>query len=136
MVARPIKQIPSPNDAVTEGRGRGAMGLRGPMAGQGEGASLHPSIGHRLGSIEHTFMMLMTLDHVGDQEAIVYVQLGQQRLARTTETSLEMRAGTRSCLSAQPPALAFWTGTRPQVCLLYTSPSPRDGLLSRMPSSA
>ena len=24
----------------------------------------------------------------------------------------------------------FWT------CLLYTSPSPRDGLLSRMPSSA
>ena len=26
--------------------------------------------------------------------------------------------------------------TRYQVCLLYTSPSPRDGLLSRMPSSA
>ena len=25
---------------------------------------------------------------------------------------------------------------RPSVCLLYTSPSPRDGLLSRMPSSA
>ena len=24
----------------------------------------------------------------------------------------------------------------PIVCLLYTSPSPRDGLLSRMPSSA
>ena len=23
-----------------------------------------------------------------------------------------------------------------RVCLLYTSPSPRDGLLSRMPSSA
>ena len=25
---------------------------------------------------------------------------------------------------------------RARVCLLYTSPSPRDGLLSRMPSSA
>ena len=25
---------------------------------------------------------------------------------------------------------------RPWSCLLYTSPSPRDGLLSRMPSSA
>ena len=25
---------------------------------------------------------------------------------------------------------------RVQACLLYTSPSPRDGLLSRMPSSA
>ena len=27
-------------------------------------------------------------------------------------------------------------GARVHVCLLYTSPSPRDGLLSRMPSSA
>ena len=27
-------------------------------------------------------------------------------------------------------------GTQHVVCLLYTSPSPRDGLLSRMPSSA
>ena len=26
--------------------------------------------------------------------------------------------------------------SNPQACLLYTSPSPRDGLLSRMPSSA
>ena len=28
------------------------------------------------------------------------------------------------------------TGLLPYTCLLYTSPSPRDGLLSRMPSSA
>ena len=27
-------------------------------------------------------------------------------------------------------------GELPDLCLLYTSPSPRDGLLSRMPSSA
>ena len=27
-------------------------------------------------------------------------------------------------------------GTMSMACLLYTSPSPRDGLLSRMPSSA
>ena len=26
--------------------------------------------------------------------------------------------------------------SNPIICLLYTSPSPRDGLLSRMPSSA
>ena len=32
---------------------------------------------------------------------------------------------------------ARWIFTRlPSPCLLYTSPSPRDGLLSRMPSSA
>src|SRR5664279_5811409 len=30
----------------------------------------------------------------------------------------------------EPPCLSVY------VCLLYTSPSPRDGLLSRMPSSA
>ena len=29
----------------------------------------------------------------------------------------------------------FWCAWR-ECCLLYTSPSPRDGLLSRMPSSA
>ena len=33
-----------------------------------------------------------------------------------------------------------WDAKHPQLmpkpCLLYTSPSPRDGLLSRMPSSA
>ena len=32
--------------------------------------------------------------------------------------------------------LARRTGARFLLCLLYTSPSPRDGLLSRMPSSA
>ena len=36
--------------------------------------------------------------------------------------------------------LVIWTGefgrTPDNNCLLYTSPSPRDGLLSRMPSSA
>ena len=31
---------------------------------------------------------------------------------------------------------SFHFGTKDYNCLLYTSPSPRDGLLSRMPSSA
>ena len=30
----------------------------------------------------------------------------------------------------------IWLKTKASTCLLYTSPSPRDGLLSRMPSSA
>ena len=29
-----------------------------------------------------------------------------------------------------------WRNAQGEDCLLYTSPSPRDGLLSRMPSSA
>ena len=37
-------------------------------------------------------------------------------------------------LVGAPPFLS--KAQRDQVCLLYTSPSPRDGLLSRMPSSA
>ena len=32
--------------------------------------------------------------------------------------------------------LTFGLVVRSMGCLLYTSPSPRDGLLSRMPSSA
>ena len=33
-------------------------------------------------------------------------------------------------------ALSAKASEHPGACLLYTSPSPRDGLLSRMPSSA
>ena len=34
------------------------------------------------------------------------------------------------------PAINNLSKTELIICLLYTSPSPRDGLLSRMPSSA
>ena len=58
---------------------------------------------------------MMTLDHVGDREAMVYAQLGQQPLARTTETPLQPRQGSLSCLRAQPPDLADLTVARPKV---------------------
>ena len=35
-----------------------------------------------------------------------------------------------------PAAMATIPSKLREICLLYTSPSPRDGLLSRMPSSA
>ena len=38
--------------------------------------------------------------------------------------------------SAKMPAVGLLDDTLANNCLLYTSPSPRDGLLSRMPSSA
>src|SRR5664279_4092417 len=43
-----------------------------------------------------------------------------------------------SALRSGSPPDRLCTGWRdnPNICLLYTSPSPRDGLLSRMPSSA
>ena len=53
-------------------------------------------------------------------------------LSRGRAASLQ-RAAASQRQSQRPPSLSptQWTG-----CLLYTSPSPRDGLLSRMPSSA
>ena len=43
----------------------------------------------------------------------------------------------KASINGTPKQAAAWLNT-PQThpCLLYTSPSPRDGLLSRMPSSA
>jgi hypothetical protein len=64
---------------------------------------------------------MMTIDYVGDQEAMVYAQLGQQPLARTTETSPELNPGTLSCLRAQPPDLADAAGTRPRVVSMFLS---------------
>ena len=58
-----------------------------------------------------------------------------------------LRAG-KELLKAKKPSATPTTGeqtrqitytpkpSQAQACLLYTSPSPRDGLLSRMPSSA
>ena len=40
------------------------------------------------------------------------------------------------CGRRQPSQQAQVGMGKPGGCLLYTSPSPRDGLLSRMPSSA
>ena len=67
---------------------------------------------------------MMTLDHVGDQEAMVYAQLGQQPLVRTTETSPELNPGTLSCLSARPPDLADAAGTRPRGVSMFLSTVP------------
>ena len=48
---------------------------------------------------------------------------------------MHINGDARAVLSAERVALNF-LGHLSGICLLYTSPSPRDGLLSRMPSSA
>ena len=59
-----------------------------------------------------------------------------------TRRGIENKAGsgeiknlTDLCYGVLEPVRAKPNQTHP-TCLLYTSPSPRDGLLSRMPSSA
>ena len=49
----------------------------------------------------------------------------------TGEVQAQVNMATPSELDA-----AVASAAKAQICLLYTSPSPRDGLLSRMPSSA
>ena len=48
--------------------------------------------------------------------------------------NLQISSGYQNDAAAPKIDLIGWTGAG--TCLLYTSPSPRDGLLSRMPSSA
>ena len=53
------------------------------------------------------------------------------KLALELSKEIERRA-----LEDKPPAGMTGREHVVRICLLYTSPSPRDGLLSRMPSSA
>ena len=48
----------------------------------------------------------------------------------------EFGKGSQFNIDITLPVVAQQTQTELDICLLYTSPSPRDGLLSRMPSSA
>ena len=69
---------------------------------------------------------------------------GQLGVGNTTNYSSPVQVGALTTWAKLPPVAGFefcgaiktdgtlWTWG----CLLYTSPSPRDGLLSRMPSSA
>ena len=52
-------------------------------------------------------------------------------------TSHGLRLWIEVLLHCSSSSASLWFGTQcSSFCLLYTSPSPRDGLLSRMPSSA
>ena len=54
-------------------------------------------------------------------------------ISRGDIISIESIRGKTIERDQKPPSELF---SCPHCCLLYTSPSPRDGLLSRMPSSA
>ena len=63
-----------------------------------------------------------------DLSAWQVVQLGWRRFRSAPERTLHCRLGGTTSMNDWPPII--------EVCLLYTSPSPRDRQKSRMPSSA
>ena len=70
---------------------------------------------------------------VNSSEAMRIDANGNVGIGRTTDT---VYSGSLQIAFGNGSQLATGTSGNPYFCLLYTSPSPRDGLLSRMPSSA
>ena len=60
-----------------------------------------------------------------------FSERGRELAARITELSLSVSYGFWQSRYGGHPAVS-----KIQICLLYTSPSPRDRTRSRMPSSA
>ena len=67
--------------------------------------------------------------------ALVTLNRPEARNAISPEVSATM-VGVLDEIEADSALRAVVITGNGEVCLLYTSPSPRDGLLSRMPSSA
>ena len=65
------------------------------------------------------------------------IGLAQEALSFTKRRKLEKEiAVIKSALKGHDDKPTTRRAEQLKTCLLYTSPSPRDGLLSRMPSSA
>ena len=71
------------------------------------------------------FMTALVIAYLRPSEYLGRVQIQVQRVARDIEVFRE--TGSVGNLGSEQ---------LPYICLLYTSPSPRDATLSRMPSSA
>ena len=65
-----------------------------------------------------------------------YIQQSQKEVAEGLGMRKENVSRAMKLLTAKRIVLEGPRVGRSRSCLLYTSPSPRDGLLSRMPSSA
>ena len=63
------------------------------------------------------------------------VRIGRSQRVTSIADLISSRFGKSTALGVMVTVLAI-VGTTPYICLLYTSPSPRDQRGSRMPSSA
>ena len=92
-------------------------------------------LGPNLGVVELTLALHRVLDSPRD---VVVWDTGHQSYVHKLLTGRQDRFGTLRQAGglAGYPSRAESEHDLVENCLLYTSPSPRDGLLSRMPSSA
>ena len=82
-------------------------------------------------------MVVMGLGITGRAVATALVRREVEVVALDDRVSAEMLAWADELdLMVQAPADIDLSSTLTGACLLYTSPSPRDATLSRMPSSA
>ena len=71
---------------------------------------------------------------LAEERRLLYV--GMTRAKKKLHLSLAMSRATFGEVMMSAPSRFLRETPQTHPCLLYTSPSPRDGLLSRMPSSA
>ena len=69
---------------------------------------------------------------IGKESKEIGGQTGKEKAMHPNAIGKAKRKEAKHRTVQESKALGF----KPSTCLLYTSPSPRDGLLSRMPSSA
>ena len=96
-------------------------------------------IGSHIGAIT-TILLIFTTAVVGiyyaKHEGLNTLKSGFAQLKRNEPPTFEIISGAAIAFAALLLILPGFATDVIGFCLLYTSPSPRDGLLSRMPSSA
>ena len=99
---------------------------------RGRGDSDKPESGYGLAT--HATDVVRVLDHLGLEDAVLMGHSMGAFVAMQTALASPERVRALVLLDGGWPRVE--SSPEEMTCLLYTSPSPRDGLLSRMPSSA
>ena len=119
-ITRPVNQLAAATQKITSGR----LDELDAVATSGELAYLAENFNRMLEKLNQS------KKEVGEHQRKL-----EQRVEERTRELLEAKEAAESANRAKSEFLAT-ISHEIRTCLLYTSPSPRDGLLSRMPSSA
>ena len=91
-------------------------------------------------SVNDENMLDLEIKEILDHKPVMGICYGAQLTAKQfggkVEKSAKREYGKAMVTTLQTDPLLEGIAAETQVCLLYTSPSPRDATLSRMPSSA